>query len=119
MKPGPSNVWRVVLAVAVAGFLYLGLRPSVVAPPAGYDDEVAHALVNFALGMMVYKAFTPGRAFLLGLVGLAIWGGVAEFAQTWAPTRAPAWPDFYANLVGVFAAGVVGSLIALRGRKTR
>lgn len=119
MKPGPSNAWRVALVAAFAGFLYLALRPSVVAPPAGYDDEVAHALVNFALGLMVYKSFAPGRPLLLGLIALVVCGGGVEIAQTWAPTRAPSLPDFFANVIGVLAAAVVSLLAALRWRRLR
>ena len=119
MKPGPSNAWRVALVATFVGFLYLALRPSVVTPPVGYDDEVAHALVNFALGLMVYKSFAPGRPLTLGLIALVLCGGGVEIAQTWAPTRAPSWPDFFANLVGVAGAAVVSLMAALRWRRRR
>lgn len=101
------------------GFVYLGLRASLSTPPVGYDDAVAHAVAFFALGLVVYKAFAPGRPLRVGLIALAIFGGAVELAQAWVPTRAPTLSDFVANLIGVAAAGLVAWLATVRSQRSR
>jgi VanZ family protein len=117
MTLGPSTRWRFVLAAAVVGFLYLGLSPNRTQPPVWYVDVVAHALLNFAIGLVIYKAFATGRAFWLALLALAVFGGVVEMLQAWSPTRAPEISDGLANLVGVIAAGVVAVWATRRWRR--
>ena len=119
MTPGPSIPWRVILVVAVLGFVYLGLRPNRIPPPAWYVDGVAHALLSFGIGLVLYKAFAPGRPLLLALLALAALGGVVELIQAWAPTRVPDVSDFIANLVGVLAAGCVAVWATHRRRSHR
>lgn len=117
MTPGPSTGWRVLLALAVAGFLYLGLSPNRTQPPVWYDDEVAHALLNFGIGLVIFKAFAPGRPFWLALLALAVLGGAVEMLQAWSPTRAPELADGLANLAGVVAAGLFAAWATRRWRR--
>ena len=95
------RVWRLLFAIAVLAYLFVGVQPHSDPPPPGNADLFYHALLNAVLGGLAYKAFRPGRPFLLSLGGLAALGGLIELIQMISPNREPSFADFGADITGL------------------
>lgn len=95
------GIWRLLLAIALLAYLFIGVQPHAEPPPPGNADLFYHALLNAVLAGLAWMAFSPGRPFRLSLVGLAAAGALIELVQMISPNREPSFADFGADVAGL------------------
>lgn len=108
-----SRNWLIIFLVLIALFTYLGLRPESTPSPAGRSDIIAHVLRHAVFVIIAYQAFRGRNAFLVALLGLAVYAAVIEWLQTFSTNRNPSMGDFVAAVSGI-GLGLI-SVLGVRG----
>jgi VanZ family protein len=107
------RVWRILLAVCLAGVLGLSLLPPSAPPMPDFGwDKLNHAVAFFVLGVLALKSF-PGSGWLV-VLGLVAFGVLVEVLQGLSGYRVAEWGDLLADFVGIVAAVGLG-LVWSRG----
>lgn len=101
----PQSLWRAALVLALAGILWLALRPQ----PGGVDwfehaDKLRHAAAFLVLWVLTRRS--SGAASGLLMAALLAYGVLIEVLQGFTPNREPSVADVLADAVGI-AIGVL------------
>ena len=90
-----------------AGFIaYVSLRPTV-GVPIGDWDKTGHLLAYFVFALLGYRVVPSPRHYLYLCLGIVIYGGLIEVAQSFTPNRTMSIYDLVANTVGVAFAMII------------
>ena len=107
------RIATVVWALSVA---YLSLTPTLPKPVGLLDDKIQHFAAYALLSLLVILSLNKTlSAWKLALLA-ALYGGLMEVLQTYAPGRSPEWLDLVANTMGV-AMGLAVAWVLTRTRK--
>lgn len=110
----PRNVWRAALVLALAGILWLALRPQ----PGGVDwfehaDKLRHA--GAFLVLWVLSRRSSGAASGLLMAALLAYGVLIEVLQGFSPDREPSAADVLADAVGIVIGAFMDRAPPVRG----
>ncbi len=76
----------------------------------GQWDKLAHFSCYALFAVLAFRVAKRGNGFLALCLGIVIYGGLLEYAQSLTPDRMMSTYDFLANTLGV----IVGGLVAPR-----
>lgn len=110
-----TRLWRVLLALAMAGLLVLSLAPPVPQMPTTGWDKSNHALGFLMLAVLGLQGW-PGRALAV-LGGLLAYGGLIEVLQSFTPDRMAEWADWGADAVGLGLGAIISIFLNSLVRK--
>ncbi len=110
----PRSLWRAALVLALAGILWLALRPQ----PGGADwfehaDKLRHAGAFLVLWALSRRS--SGAASGLLMAGLLAYGVLIEVLQGFTPNREPSAADVLADAVGIAVGAFVDRRKPVRG----
>jgi LPXTG-motif cell wall-anchored protein len=103
-----ASFWIIAVAIGV-----LALLPATYPLPSTGWDKANHALA-FATLALLGAACWP-NAFVRVLIGLAIYGGAIEVAQTFTETRMGEVVDWVADVAGLAVAWTIRAWMGRRG----
>ncbi len=96
------RAWLGLWWLAVASVVVLSLVPPPPMPMPQHGDKIEHLLAYAALSAGLVQLLRPGRALMLGCLGLVLLGLVLEWAQgSLTATRKAEAADALANALGV------------------
>lgn len=92
---------RVALGAYALLMVYLSLMP--LSGPVGveHSDKLAHLLAYGVFTLLAFMSATRQRQFLLGCVGIVLFGIAMEVLQSFIPGRQMSFWDCIANSLGV------------------
>jgi len=102
--------YRLIFALALLLTAYLSLTP---APPRTLflmSDLLWHGAGFFLLAMLAHGSFSTTRNALAAGAGLAGYGALLEWLQSWVPHRDPSLLDWIADIGGVILYGLLALL---------
>lgn len=86
---------------------FVSLRP-MNSGSIGHWDKLGHFTLYGVFAVLGYKLFKHSRHYYALCMGIVIYGGLMEVAQSFMPGRMMSVYDFIANAVGV----IIGAVIA-------
>jgi VanZ family protein len=100
---------RLVLAVYTAIVTVTSLRPGGDVDIDPWDKAV-HLLVYYIFAVLAYRALANKRYYPYICLGVVVYSGLLELAQSWVPDRTMSIYDLAANTLGV----ILGAAVATR-----
>ena len=95
-----NSVVRFVFWISVSGISILALvSPAIVSPVMVFSDKIMHAGAFFVLGTLALWAYPDSKKIVF--IGLLLYGGVIELAQSTIANRSPEWMDWLADILGL------------------
>ena len=87
--------WFSVLSISILALA----SPSMLSPVIVFSDKIMHAGAFFVLGTLALWAYPDSKRIVF--IGLLLYGGVIELAQSTTANRSPEWMDWVADVMGL------------------
>jgi len=122
LTPEPPH-WGTFMASATATPATPGALAPSLSPPPGWtleeEEAVGHALLFALLGLFVSLWYatsaaarrSPQRTLIMVMLGMWLFGGLTEWAQSLTPTRSAQLSDLVFDVLGAFVGFLGGSVI--------
>ena len=92
---------RILVFIAYAVFVtFVSLRP-MDGTGVGDWDKVGHLVLYFIFALLGYRVVSSSKHYLYLCIGIVVYSGLMEFAQSFLPGRMMSVYDLVANAVGV------------------
>ena len=90
---------------------FLSLRP-MDGIALGNWDKIGHLTLYFVFALLGYRVASNPRHYLFLCIGIVVYGGLIEVAQSFTPGRMMSAYDFLANATGVVIAIVFTRMLS-------
>lgn len=101
-EPSWRGAWRILFVMLIGTVTWLALSPNESPVQLSRYDKIEHALAFAALGTAAALGGVGSRRVIaLSAVGLLMYGGLIELAQTRIAGRSGEWADWLADAIGI------------------